>query len=72
MNKKLLAAFLAITIPIWFIPVGLVLIFCAVIMTAYEFILEVLNGNPQSNCNGFCGEYECIENQENCKRKAQE
>ena len=26
----------------------------------------------QSNCNGFCGEYECIENQENCKRKAQE
>jgi len=26
----------------------------------------------QSNCNGFCGEYECKENQSNCKRKAQE
>ncbi len=26
----------------------------------------------QSNCNGFCGEYECKENQGNCKRKAQE
>jgi len=23
-------------------------------------------------CNGFCGEYECKENQSNCKRKAQE
>jgi hypothetical protein len=23
-------------------------------------------------CNGFCGEYECKENQANCKRKAQE
>jgi hypothetical protein len=22
----------------------------------------------QSNCNGFCGEYECKENQANCKR----
>ena len=26
----------------------------------------------QSNCNGFCGEYECKENQGNCKRKAQD
>ena len=26
----------------------------------------------QSNCNGFCGEYECKENQSNCKRKAQD
>ncbi len=26
----------------------------------------------QSNCNGFFGEYECKENQSNCKRKAQE
>lgn len=26
----------------------------------------------QSNCNGFCGEYECIENKTGCKRKAQE
>ena len=26
----------------------------------------------QSECNGFCGEYECKENQSNCKRKAQE
>jgi hypothetical protein len=23
-------------------------------------------------CNGFCGEYECKENQDVCKRKAQE
>lgn len=28
--------------------------------------------NAQSNCNGFCGEYECKENQAECKRKAQE
>ena len=26
----------------------------------------------QSSCNGFCGEYECKENQGNCKRKAGE
>ena len=26
----------------------------------------------QSTCNGFCGEYECKENQSICKRKAQE
>ena len=26
----------------------------------------------QSNCNGFCGEYECKENQAICKRKARE
>ena len=26
----------------------------------------------QSTCNGFCGEYECKENQDGCKRKAQE
>jgi hypothetical protein len=26
----------------------------------------------QERCNGFCGEYECKENQSNCKRKAQE
>ena len=25
-----------------------------------------------SNCNGFCGEYECKENKTNCLRKAQE
>ena len=24
----------------------------------------------QERCNGFCGEYECKENQSNCKRKA--
>ena len=23
----------------------------------------------QSTCNGFCGEYECKENQDGCKRK---
>ena len=26
----------------------------------------------QATCNGFCGEYECKENQSNCKRKASE
>jgi len=26
----------------------------------------------QKRCNGFCGEYECIENKIGCKRKAQE
>ena len=26
----------------------------------------------QEKCNGFCGEYECKENQSNCKRKASE
>ena len=26
----------------------------------------------QSTCNGFCGEYECKENQAICKRKARE
>ena len=26
----------------------------------------------QARCNGFCGEYECIENKTGCKRKAQE
>lgn len=26
----------------------------------------------QEKCNAFCGEYECKENQSNCKRKAQE
>lgn len=26
----------------------------------------------QEKCNGFCGEYECKENQAICKRKAQE
>ena len=25
----------------------------------------------QSTCNGFCGEYECKENQAICKRKAE-
>ena len=28
--------------------------------------------NKQSNCNGFCGEYECKENKTNCLRKVQE
>ena len=35
-------------------------------------ILEAQLKKAQSNCNGFCGEYECKENQNICKRKAQE
>ena len=36
-----------------------------------EFARAILR-KAQSNCNGFCGEYECKENKEECKRKAQE
>ena len=32
---------------------------------------EILR-KAQERCNGFCGEYECKENQSVCKRKAQE
>jgi hypothetical protein len=31
------------------------------------FVRAILR-EAQSNCNGFCGEYECKENQANCKR----
>ena len=34
-------------------------------------IVEAIR-KAQSTCNGFCGEYECKENQAVCKRKAQE
>ena len=34
--------------------------------------LSQIDRKAQSNCNGFCGEYECKENQAGCKRKAQE
>lgn len=34
-----------------------------------EFARAILR-NAQSNCNGFCGKYECRENQTECKRKA--
>ena len=47
--------------------------------TTYEFghgrfiaVVRAILKNAESNCNGFCGEYECKENQSNCKRKAQE
>jgi hypothetical protein len=33
---------------------------------------EAILRKAQSNCNGFCGEYECKENQSICKRKANE
>jgi len=47
MIKKILAAFLTITIPIWYIPFALGLIFCMIFMGAYEGILEALNGKAQ-------------------------
>jgi hypothetical protein len=31
-------------------------------------IAEAILRKAQSNCNGFCGEYECKENQAHCKR----
>lgn len=47
--------------------------------TTYEFgherfiaVVRAIIKNAESNCNGFCGEYECKENQAICKRKAQE
>ena len=36
-----------------------------------EFARAILR-KAQATCNGFCGEYECKENQSNCKRKASE
>jgi hypothetical protein len=33
-----------------------------------ETPLEQIRRWWQSKCNGFCGEYECKENQANCKR----
>ena len=30
--------------------------------------LDYLRDKAQSNCNGFCGEYECKENKGGCKR----
>jgi hypothetical protein len=47
MSKKILAALLTITIPIWYIPVGFCLIFSFIFMGAYEGILEALNGKAQ-------------------------
>jgi len=39
--------------------------------TVYDEVFAILR-KAQSSCNGFCGKYECKENQGNCKRKAQE
>ena len=40
----------------------------------YDFRLVIRRciRKAQEKCNGFCGEYECKENQSICKRKAQE
>ena len=38
---------------------------------AINFARAILR-KAQEKCNGFCGEYECKENQAGCKRKAQE
>ena len=37
----------------------------------FEQAIAILR-KAQSTCNGFCGEYECKENQSICKRKASE
>ena len=38
--------------------------------TALDFARAILRKTSEK-CNGFCGEYECKENQSVCKRKAQ-
>ena len=38
-------------------------------ITMLRFLTEAILRKAQSNCNGFCGKYECKENQTNCKRK---
>lgn len=47
MNKKLIAALLAITMPIWFIPVFVCFIYFMAFKTAYESMLELLEGKAQ-------------------------
>lgn len=41
------------------------------VVTLVDFARAILR-KAHSNCNGFCGEYECKENQAGCKRKASE
>ena len=41
------------------------------VLAIVEEIRAILR-KAQPTCNGFCGEYECKENQAGCKRKAQE
>jgi hypothetical protein len=45
--KKILAAFLAITFPIWFIPIFLLTFFATAFVGAYEAILEMLEGKKK-------------------------
>lgn len=45
--KKILAAFLAITFPIWFIPMYLITFFAIGFVGAYEAILEMLEGKKK-------------------------
>lgn len=40
--------------------------------TQQHYFARAILRKAQSNCNGFCGEYECKENQAGCKRKVQE
>jgi hypothetical protein len=40
------------------------------VVTLIDFARAILR-KAHERCNGFCGEYECKENQSNCKRKAQ-
>ena len=44
---------------------------CQELNVPYSFARAIIR-KAQSTCNGFCGEYECKENQDGCKRKAQE
>ena len=38
--------------------------------TQQHYFAHLILRKAQSTCNGFCGEYECKENQAICKRKA--
>jgi hypothetical protein len=42
--KKILAVFLAITFPVWFIPIFLITFFATGFIKTYEAILEILEG----------------------------
>ena len=45
--------------------------FARAILRKAQEKLKVLERIANERCNGFCGEYECKENQSRCKRKVQ-
>lgn len=45
--KKLIAVFLTITLPIWYIPAFIIVMFGSAFGSAYKAILEALNELPK-------------------------